>query len=326
MPVVSIIIPVYNAEAYLRRCIDGILAQTFTDFELLLVDDGSTDSCGRICDGYAEKDGRIRVFHQENRGQSAARNTALDFAAGKWLCFIDADDFVHPEMLSVFLQTGCRDPDSIVNCRTTEDDFQTMPSFDNIEGLPAEEKVYETNEEGLLSLIEDPYICWTIWGKLIPTQIVRKIPFEEGRCYEDNAVVLKWLYEAKKVTVIEAALYYYQKNYGGTTKGNWTIKKEKDYIWALQERIFFYISSNMYRLFDKYDSNFLIRGADSFFKYREQEKGYASGLRKQLRKWWRLYSDHAQLNENEKKYLFAVIYPLFESAREWAELHMRKKQ
>jgi len=107
MPKISVIVPVYNAAPYLHRCIDSILAQTFTDFELLLIDDGSTDGSGRFCDEYADKDGRIRVFHKENGGVSSARNVGLDNACGEWIAFCDSDDRVFPEWLENFGTTDC---------------------------------------------------------------------------------------------------------------------------------------------------------------------------------------------------------------------------
>lgn len=101
-PKISIIIPVYNVEQYLSRCIDSILAQTFTDFELLLIDDGSKDNSGKICDEYEKKDNRIRVFHKENGGVSSARNVGLDNAVGEWICFSDGDDSVKSDYLATF--------------------------------------------------------------------------------------------------------------------------------------------------------------------------------------------------------------------------------
>ena len=98
MPEISVIVPVYKAEAYLHACIDSILSQTFSGFELILVDDGSPDNCGAICDDYAARDSRVRVIHQENQGQAAARNRALAAAKGEWVCFVDSDDAVHPQM------------------------------------------------------------------------------------------------------------------------------------------------------------------------------------------------------------------------------------
>lgn len=101
-PTISVIVPVYNVEKYLLRCIDSILAQTFTDFELLLIDDGSKDTSGSICDEYARKDTRIKVLHKENGGVSSARNVGLDNAKGKWICFADSDDYVGKEWLKIF--------------------------------------------------------------------------------------------------------------------------------------------------------------------------------------------------------------------------------
>ena len=105
MPEISIIVPVYNVEKYLQRCVDSILAQTFSDFELLLVDDGSPDNCGEICDWYATQDDRVHVIHQKNGGLSAARNAGIDWAFSnsdsQWLNFIDSDDWVHPQYLEV---------------------------------------------------------------------------------------------------------------------------------------------------------------------------------------------------------------------------------
>ena len=97
-PLISIIVPIYNVEKYLSRCINSVLSQTFPDFELLLIDDGSTDKSGYICDGYAQKDSRIKVFHIENGGVSAARNYGLDNARGEWITFVDADDWIDKDM------------------------------------------------------------------------------------------------------------------------------------------------------------------------------------------------------------------------------------
>lgn len=106
MPTISVIVPVYNVEKYLRCCIDSILAQTFTDIEVLLVDDGSTDSSGAICDEYAEKDSRVRVFHKENGGVSSARNLGLDGAIGKWIMFVDSDDMVAPVICELLISNA----------------------------------------------------------------------------------------------------------------------------------------------------------------------------------------------------------------------------
>ena len=112
IPKISVIIPVYNTEKFLHRCIDSILTQTYTDFELLLIDDGSKDSSGSICDEYAEKDSRVRVFHKENGGVSSARNLGLDNAWGEWITFVDSDDYIEENFLKSF--DGNLDADLVV--------------------------------------------------------------------------------------------------------------------------------------------------------------------------------------------------------------------
>ena len=106
-PIISVIVPVYNVEPYLTRCLDSILVQTFSDFELLLVDDGSSDCCGAICDTYAQKDSRVRVYHQTNAGVSHARNTGLDHARGQYVVFVDSDDYVLPGYLHSLYEDVC---------------------------------------------------------------------------------------------------------------------------------------------------------------------------------------------------------------------------
>ena len=120
MPEISVIVPVYKAEAYLHACIDSILSQTFSDFELILVDDGSPDNCGAICDDYAARDSRVRVIHQKNQGQAAARNHALAAAKGDWVCFVDSDDAVHPQMLERLRQAAAESGAAMSMCRMLE--------------------------------------------------------------------------------------------------------------------------------------------------------------------------------------------------------------
>ena len=102
-PLISVIVPVYKVEQFIHRCVDSILNQTYTNLEIILVDDGSPDRCGEICDEYAEKDSRIRVIHQKNGGPSAARNAGLDICTGEYIAFVDSDDYIEPDMLQQLL-------------------------------------------------------------------------------------------------------------------------------------------------------------------------------------------------------------------------------
>lgn len=130
VPYISVIVPIYNVEQYLPRCIDSILSQSFTDFELILVDDGSPDRCGSICDKYAMKDERIRVIHQENAKLSAARNAGIDVAQGEWIAFVDSDDWIHKDYLKILLSGALEDTDLVIcGCQETFNDEETDQDY-----------------------------------------------------------------------------------------------------------------------------------------------------------------------------------------------------
>lgn len=123
-PQISVIVPVYKVEPYLQKCIDSILAQTFRDIEVILVDDGSPDNCPAICDAAAEKDERVRVIHQKNGGLSAARNAGLDIARGEWIGFVDSDDYIAPEMYQTLYNTAIKNDAQLALCSYAYVDIQ----------------------------------------------------------------------------------------------------------------------------------------------------------------------------------------------------------
>ena len=142
MGVISIIVPVYKVEKYLKRCVDSILEQTFRDFELILVDDGSPDQCGRICETYAEKDGRIIALHRENGGLSAARNTGLDWmfanSESSYVTFIDSDDWIHPQYLETLLGTIEKNNAGVSVANFQRMDEYQVNTIDKLDRFPAE--------------------------------------------------------------------------------------------------------------------------------------------------------------------------------------------
>lgn len=236
MPEISIIVPVYKAESFLPSCIGSILSQTFPDLEVILVDDGSPDNCGVICEEYAAKDSRICVIHQENQGQAAARNHAMTRAKGKWVCFVDSDDLIHPQMVELLYNAAVRSGAGISMCQMLEavevpaDFCQTYA--ESFEVLPMDEAT-------LVELHDrDAYPGWVACAKLIRREYVEKYPFTPGRVYEDNAVVCWWLKEAGKLTAIPYPMYFYRGNPESTTKRSFSLKK-LDYQWALREIIRF---------------------------------------------------------------------------------------
>ncbi len=214
MPTISVIIPVYNTEHYLPRCLDSILAQTFPDFELLLVDDGSKDSSGAICDEYAAKDSRVRVFHQENKGQAAARNLALDWmyanSDSKFISFVDSDDWVHPEYLNLLYRGADEFGVNISQCLHLETD--------------GTDKTPEVGYNSICVSAEEEYTQWYsafFWGKLFNRSCMEHLRFPEGQVYEDVAIWYKLLFAEKTVAIVQETLYYYFFNPDSTVHSSW---------------------------------------------------------------------------------------------------------
>lgn len=239
MPKISVIVPVYRAESYLRDCVDSILSQTYENLEVFLVDDGSPDGCGAICDEYAKKDSRIRVIHQKNQGQAAARNHAIDQTTGQWLCFVDSDDLIHPQMVELLYMAAEQSGADVALCRMLEA-AQLPEDFCKPRELTFD--ALEMQEETMVSLHDrEAYPAWVACDKLVRTELVKQHLFHEGRVYEDNEAVCHWVCGAKKIARLPMELYFYRTNPESTTKSTFSLKK-LDYLWALEQIIEYYDS------------------------------------------------------------------------------------
>lgn len=204
-PKISVIVPVYNVEQYLCRCIDSILAQTFTDFELLLIDDGSKDRSGEICDEYAGKDERVRVFHKENGGVSSARNLGLDNAKGEWISFVDADDWVSGDYLKD-LQNTYKNEIDLVECG-----YYNVSKCGEREVLPV---FKDTDAKLYLKKLFSyaPFYEGYLWVKLFKRNIIDKqnLRFDVKLHYnEDRVFIAKYLIECRNIKILSKCLYYY---------------------------------------------------------------------------------------------------------------------
>jgi glycosyltransferase len=201
MPLISIIIPVYNSEKTLNRCVNSILNQTFMDWELLLVDDGSTDKSGKICDQYALKDFRIQVFHKKNGGVSSARNTGLDYAIGSWITFVDSDDFIDATFL-----------DTLIRLQSSDLCISGIQFINNETILlPPEEYIKIENVAELDNLLNKLYFT-APWGKVYKNEIIQKnnIRFNINlKIGEDTDFVLKYLLYINDIRLISKPLYHF---------------------------------------------------------------------------------------------------------------------
>lgn len=234
---ISVIVPVYNVEKYVKRCVTSILDQTYQDFELILVDDGSTDQSGGICDELKEKDPRIRVIHQKNGGLSAARNRGLGEAGGAYIAYIDSDDYVDASYLAVLYENAvCHQADvSVCSYRLVWEDNRAKSMGDEnggvklYSGVEAAREIVGNHREGMI----------TAWGKLYHHTLRDLLLYPEGRLHEDEFVTYKVLYQAKKVVETLQPLYnYFQREKSIMNHGY--SRRQLDKEAALKEAIAFF--------------------------------------------------------------------------------------
>lgn len=214
-PLISVIVPVYNTEKYLPQCIESILAQTFTDFELLLIDDGSPDRCGEICEEYAQRDRRIRVFHQRNKGVSAARNLGLENVRGKYIAFVDADDYVLPDYLKDLFDTHSNDNQNsliihtVIKCCSNE----LMKQYDLPEAEFEKQNVYQFFND-----YAGKDIGYSV-AKLFDYELIRSchVRFPEYvSLLEDLFFLFDYVQNVSSIKICNVANYIYRIGYSDT--------------------------------------------------------------------------------------------------------------
>ncbi len=204
---ITVIVPVYKVENYIRRCLDSIVAQSYRNLEVILVDDGSPDNCGKICDEYAERDKRIRVIHKENEGLSKARNDALDACKGDYVLCVDSDDFLHRDMVKRLLDAAHEyDAEVVVGCHYELNKDRLL-----IKERICDHVISMDKMEALEALIKDEDIKSYAWGKLYKAQLFDGVRYPEGRNYEDVATTYLLFDKAKRVVKIPEYLYFYQQ-------------------------------------------------------------------------------------------------------------------
>lgn len=204
---ISVIVPVYKVEDYLERCITSIVDQTYKNLEIILIDDGSPDHCGEICDGWSRKDDRIKVIHKENGGLSDARNAGMKIATGEYTAFVDSDDWIHKDMLKVLLEVQEETKGDIVECKAQicfnkEDDME----IGNLSEIDI--SIFNT-EKSLQNLINEHPLHQTVWNKLYRTEVIKDILFPYGKYHEDEFWTYQVFARAEKVAYVDIPLYYY---------------------------------------------------------------------------------------------------------------------
>ena len=243
MSMVSIIVPIYNIEGYIRECIDSILAQTYPDFELILVDDGSPDNCGRICDEYAGKDVRIKVIHKENGGLTSARNAGLSVAKGDWIMHVDGDDWIEPDMIESLIEAA-----KVTEADLVFGDYINYGPYAGNHKLPT----WSTDKKDSMSRYI-AYSMTTIWGSIakrsLYTEHSLKSPDGVSYC-EDFHLIVRLGHFANKIVNVHRPFYHYR--YRPTSiMSNMSGKTEADEQWVYQDTIRFFKEQGVYEDYRK---------------------------------------------------------------------------
>lgn len=206
----------YNVEPYLKQCLDSVIGQTYRNLEILIIDDGSTDRSGEVCDEYAEKDNRIRVFHTENRGLSAARNLGIDKANGDYIAFLDSDDWFELDAIEITVREACRTEADIVCFRYVREYKDTSRK----ESSEYSEKKTFNGSEILKDYCIGKTISGAAWDKLYKKMIFSDVRFPDNRYFEDTATAHLFLLRAKRVLCIPDILIHYRARVNGISRGH----------------------------------------------------------------------------------------------------------
>lgn len=222
---ITIVVPIYKVQDYLEKCIHSILKQTYKNLEIILVDDGSPDNCGNICDEYAKKDNRIKVIHKENGGLSDARNVGIEIATGKYITFVDSDDYITDDYIAYLYDLIKK-----YNVKLSICEVKTVwKNADSIKNRELQSKVLDAKTT-FEYLLFHKGIEIAAYGKLYLTELWQEYRFPKGQAYEDTATIYKLIEKAEKVAYGNKQCYYYVARVGSISKQIGFNKNEEDYI------------------------------------------------------------------------------------------------
>ena len=225
---ITVIVPVYKVEDYLHKCVDSILQQTYSNLEIILVDDGSPDTCGSICDEYEKMDSRIITIHQKNGGLSAARNTGLRMAKGTYVTFVDSDDWIEADMVELLYSTLIAHDTKMSVLGHNEEKLLPDKAWGIVQVLQT--------AEALAILLQDSYIKSFVWGKLYALSIFDKENFPSGKIYEDVYIMHRLFIQCNSIAFLNECKYHYTQRSDSIT-GQVTLRLEIHMFYALHSRM-----------------------------------------------------------------------------------------
>lgn len=301
---ISVIVPVYNIEQYIEACICSILNQTYQNLEIILVDDGSTDSSGKICDRYAEADARIVVVHKQNGGLSDARNIGLDKATGEYIGLVDGDDYIHPQMYEHLYNTLIKYDADFSFCDYEETKALSQIQYDFIEKT---EKVSVFENEAVYQLATNLRTKDVVaWNKLYKKEIFEGLSYELGRLHEDQWIIPNIVMRCKKIVYCDEKLYYYVVRKDSISKSKVSPKRMYDLLDALSNSCKIFRENGLYdeqKMVARHLCNYII----AYYESAANDMDEPQKVRKELHAY---FSKVMRLNKN----VFSIrqlVYQLF---------------
>lgn len=309
--VVSVIVPVYGVEKYLEECIRSILGQTYTALELILIDDGSPDRCGEICDRYAQMDDRIIVLHQKNSGAAAARNAGLRIAAGEYISFVDSDDYLEPDAYETMLAAMTGHNADIVEGK------MKIVYVDGADFLNSSDRVASYSTVQYLTQFIADWTCALSTSKLFRHQVLRDVYYEEGHCIDDEFFTYRAVMNAGKILRIPALVYNYRQRASSVINNRGTIDRKLQDIFAFLEKRCDDVSARFPELKAPYEAHY----ADYLLWLAKSDLGTKKTIRQIKKKLIRYVSDGKALfwKEGQRKRSLRILCFLLKPAGRGAD-------
>lgn len=258
---ISVIIPIYNVEKYLPKCINSVLNQTYSNLEIILVNDGSTDSCKQICEEYKKLDNRIKIINKKNGGLSDARNYGIEASTGNYIAFLDSDDWIDKELYMTLYKiikrydadiSVCNFKKSYLNGDNKTHNSGKIKCYSNIEAL---NELYGKNSVQMI----------VAWNKLYKRSTIKELRFPVGRIHEDEYLTPIIIYNANKLVYIDNQLIYYRQTPNSIMNSKFNIKR-LDYLYVLENRIEFFKENMLDQLYEKSIETYILKIIDFYFK------------------------------------------------------------
>ncbi|WP_346867985.1 MULTISPECIES: glycosyltransferase family 2 protein [unclassified Clostridium] len=286
-PIISVIIPIYNVEEFLPKCIDSVLNQTLKNVEIILVDDGSTDNSSIICDEYALLDNRITVIHKKNEGLSASRNIGIDVAKGNYLAFVDSDDWIEESMFEIMYNTIVTNDADMVVCNYYED-YGMKSYIPKVAKAYYSEKKCFNNVQALEQLYKINWIFSLSWNKLYRKRLFGSFRYKEKVCFEDEFIIHNLLFKCNKVIYLPQYFYHYYQREGSILHSKFNVSR-LDQIEAIRQQILFYRSKKLIDLSHMAEKKYGDVLIWSYFVAKKQIENVDYELRKLRKKFIKIY-------------------------------------